>query len=435
MCLSLSQLPASLSLRSSVSWSLPLATVFVFSSSSPVVLTDKARQAEIKRQDRTRPTQTRPHKASPDKSQPAVSSRLSASRFACPTRYDDLASSSDEDEPSSPVCPQFFMPADPFSALRVPPPTVSAFRVSYDLDGLPVTVPLPFVSPQPYPPIPTTTSPPSLLGAVSALLPSSPLIVDSGWTGLLIQLSNFSALAPFFSCKPLPSVPFTLPDGSSLQVGGPSHLTGFLTFPHKQSPVACYFLPASDLSHSLFGVSPLIPHGHAVFTNLSCSFFDSSTSSVPFLSGLKAVEADLWHLSVPLVPVAPSLAVAAPLPCSSALFSLQSLPAARFVAYWHRAFGSPPLSTFIKALTKGYVHGIPLPTAKLVSKYPPLSLSISFGHLDTLQGDCLDPQDRLSLLSWPCRSPVCAPSHQPSSCRPPVFLSLLFLLRLHHSSQ
>jgi hypothetical protein len=48
--------PASPSLRSSVSWSLPLSTVFVFSSSSPVVPTDKARQSEIKRQDRTRPT-------------------------------------------------------------------------------------------------------------------------------------------------------------------------------------------------------------------------------------------------------------------------------------------------------------------------------------------------------------------------------------------
>jgi hypothetical protein len=123
LSVSLSLLPVSPSLRSSVSWSLPLATVFVFSSSSPVVPTDQARQAEIIRQDRTRPTQTRPHKASPDKSQPAVSSRLSVSRFACPSRYDDLASSSeDEDEPSSPVCSPLSMPANPFSALRVPPP-------------------------------------------------------------------------------------------------------------------------------------------------------------------------------------------------------------------------------------------------------------------------------------------------------------------------
>ena len=131
LSVSLSLLPVSPSLRSSVSWSLPLATVLVFSSSSPVVPTDKARQAEIIRQDRTRPTQTRPHKASPDKSQPAVSSRLSVSRFACLNRYEGLASSSDdEDEPSSPVCSPLSMPANPFSALRVPPPPLSRHFVS-----------------------------------------------------------------------------------------------------------------------------------------------------------------------------------------------------------------------------------------------------------------------------------------------------------------
>jgi hypothetical protein len=171
----LSQLPASLSPRSSVSWSLPLSTVFVFSSFSLVVHTDKARQTEIKRQDSTRPAQTSPPKSRPHTRQPAFSTRFSASRFACPTCYDDLASSSeDEDEPSSPVCSQLSMPADPFSALRVPPPTVSSFRVSYDPAGLPVTVPLPFVPPHPSLPTPSTTSPPSFLGAVSALLPSSP---------------------------------------------------------------------------------------------------------------------------------------------------------------------------------------------------------------------------------------------------------------------
>jgi hypothetical protein len=96
----------------------------------PLSRTDKARQAEIKRQDRTRPTRTRPHKVRPDKGRPAVSSRLSASRFACPTRYDDLASSSDnDDEPSSPVCSQLSMPADPFSALRTPPHCLGISRL------------------------------------------------------------------------------------------------------------------------------------------------------------------------------------------------------------------------------------------------------------------------------------------------------------------
>ncbi len=47
-----------LSLRPSVSWSLPLSAMSVFSSSSSVVYPDKARQAKIKRQDKTGPTRT-----------------------------------------------------------------------------------------------------------------------------------------------------------------------------------------------------------------------------------------------------------------------------------------------------------------------------------------------------------------------------------------
>ncbi len=70
---------------------------------------------------------------------------------------------------------------------------------------------------------------------------------------------------------------------------------------------------------------------------------------------------------------------------SSVLFSLQELPHARFDAYWHRAFGSPSLSTFLDALSSNFIRGIPRLTAALVRKYPPLSLSTSFGHLDTLR--------------------------------------------------
>ncbi len=174
--------------------------------------------------------------------------------------------------------------------------------------------------------------------------------------------------------------------------------------------LAISFLPQTCPT-SLFGVSPLIrPHGHAIFNNLSCSFFDSPTFAVPFLTGLKAAEADLRHLSVPLAPAAPPLAVAAPPLCSSALFSLQPLPAAHFVAYWHRAFGSPSFSTFVKALTKGFIHGIPLLTPKLVSKYPPLSLSTSFGHLDTLRkGIALSRKT----VSSSCLGPVAPPAVLP----------------------
>jgi hypothetical protein len=136
-------------------------------------------------------------------------------------------------------------------------------------------------------------------------------------------------LSPFFSFKPLPVIPFTLPDHSTLSVGGHNHLTGELTFPHKASPVSCYFLPDSDLSHSLIGISPLLrPNGRAVFTPTSVAIFDSPSSLTPFLSGSKSPSSDLWLFSVPSLPLTPSVSSVP----HSANFTLSSLPFARFVS-------------------------------------------------------------------------------------------------------
>jgi hypothetical protein len=139
-----------------------------------------------------------------------------------------------------------------------------------------------------------------------------------------------------------------------------------------------YFIPDSSLAHSLFGVSPLIrPKGHAVFSNHSCFFFDSPQATSPFLTGSKREDADLWFLQVPSVPK--------PHHSPSILFTLQELSNARFVAYWHRACGSPSLSTFIDALSSNFIRNIPRLTAAIVRKYPPLSIATSYGHLDTLR--------------------------------------------------
>ncbi len=182
-------------------------------------------------------------------------------------------------------------------------------------------------------------------------------------------------------------------------MGGPSHLTGELSFPHKASPVSAYFLPYSALSHSLLGISPLIrPHGVAIFTPTSVKIFDKTDSPIPFLSGTKSSNSDLWFFSAPQPHILPSP--------STALFSLSSLPLARFVAYHYRSFGSPSISTFFRALSRDYIHGIPQLTPKLVRKFPLLSLATSYGHLDTLrQGVAsirrVPPSTCLSLLSLP----------------------------------
>ena len=338
-------------------------------------------------------------------------------------------SDSDSDEPPSPLVspsspnatlPDLLSPSlafdpSPFTHLTplAPASPSLSFRVHFDSRGLPVSEPLPF-SPPPSPNIaPHLSSLPSAQSVLSAVITPSPLIADSGCTGILVQLANFPLLSPFFSPKPLPLVPFTLPDGSTLEVGGPHHITGTLTFPHKALPVSCYFLPASALSHSLFGVSPLIrPHGHALFTNTSVVFFDSPSSVTPFLTGSKTAGSDLWHITVPPTN---------PLPISppSALFTLQALPRARFVAYWHRAFGSPSLSTFIRALSRGFIRNIPDLTPSLVRKFPPLSLSTSFGHLNTLRRGIASTRPKLSpaavALVLPSSQSSVSPSASPVS--------------------
>jgi hypothetical protein len=142
--------------------------------------------------------------------------------------------------------------------------------------------------------------------------------------------------------------------------------------------LSCYCFPDSSLSNSLVEIFPLLrPNGHAIFTSTSVAIFDAIFTSTPFLTGSKALSSDLRFFSFPQTPIPRAL--------NTAFFSFASLPAARFFAYHHRSFGSPSLFTFLRALSRGYIHGIPLLIHIIARKFPPLSLATAYGHFDTLQ--------------------------------------------------
>ena len=260
---------------SSVSWSSPIVTLSTAIPPRPFYLKqDKIRQAQhqrlIKAQDSTRPqtphTTHRPLNLTPD-----------SSRFSHPNPFQALSYDPFPPDPSHP----------------------SLFPSPFSLDLSPLDPPLAPVERPPPSPTRPQASPSQALSSIT----TPPLIADTGCTGLLLQFSNFASLSPFFSHKPLPILPFTLPDRSILSVGGPSHLTGELSFPLKSSPISCYFLPDSALSHSLVGISPLLrPNGHAIFTPTSVSIYDTPTSPLPFLTGSKTPSSDLWFFSVPPPP-------------------------------------------------------------------------------------------------------------------------------------
>jgi hypothetical protein len=98
------------------------------------------------------------------------------------------------------------------------------------------------------------------------------------------------------------------------------------------------------------------------------------------LAHSKSPSSDLWTFTVPSSAFTTSL----PSAPHSALFILSSLPFAPFVSYLHRSFGYPSISTFTHAIARGFIHGIPTLTTSLVHKFPPPSLSSSYGHLDLL---------------------------------------------------
>ena len=64
---------------------------------------------------------------------------------------------------------------------------------------------------------------------------------------------------------------------------------------------------------------------------------------------------------------------------------IHNLSDASFVACHHRAFGSPALSTFLRAMRKGRFPSLPRLAAKLVLQNPPLSPHTAFGHLDLMR--------------------------------------------------
>ena len=72
--------------------------------------------------------------------------------------------------------------------------------------------------------------------------------------------------------------------------------------------------------------------------------------------------------------------IESPLPEANAVLSLPSDN--KYIKFMHASFGSPAISTFQRAVRKGYLSTIPRLTSSLVSKHKPNSEATAKGHLD-----------------------------------------------------
>lgn len=143
---------------------------------------------------------------------------------------------------------------------------------------------------------------------------------------------------------------------------------GTMAFPYLSEPVPVYIFPDSTLQHSLLSVS--------AFCNLGCTAtFTKHNVTIYLGSNIVAAAskppiATLWQFHLPSSEYA----------CAHAAFSLSSDK--DFVAFAHATFGSPAISTFEKAISRGYLSTLRRLSTRLLAAHPPHSQATAQGHLD-----------------------------------------------------
>jgi hypothetical protein len=111
----------------------------------------------------------------------------------------------------------------------------------------------------------------------------------------------------------------------------------------------------------------LCDHGMtAVYTRGSVDIYDANSSLV--LQGHREMSSRLWMIDIDPQP-----------PHISA--SLAGTTQADIVRFYHSAFGSPAVSTFLAAVRAGFIQ-IPGLTAAMITRHPPNPTATAKGHLD-----------------------------------------------------
>ena len=239
------------------------------------------------------------------------------------------------------------------------------------------------------------------------------LIVDTGASHVLFQERHTDLLEHVQMSRPNRG-PFAILRAANGQV-----LTaiGKGIFRVKHISVVAFIFRNEDLVHNLLGIAPFADCGcTAIFTARK---FTLSHHNTVLLSGERH-SANLWHISLhsssPPTISPPSALSANDASCTLIerfkTFSnqmLRDLPPtttkpngllssqpvlllhedtrqdARYVQFVHACFGSPPPSTFLHAVRKGYLSGenqFPRLTARMVCKHMPNSEATARGHLN-----------------------------------------------------
>ena len=179
---------------------------------------------------------------------------------------------------------------------------------------------------------------------------------------MLIRQSDASLLT--ITLQPA-AMDVKLPNGSVIT----SLHAGTFSLPNLPTPVPAYIFSDQSLDTSLLSISELCNLGCvATFSATGCVITHHDTV---VLECSKPSAAKLWHFSLPSLPFAPSVNA------TRLLSSDRS-----FVLFAHAAFGSPALSTFLRAVRLGYLCHWPRLTSHLLQTFLPHTIATAQGHLN-----------------------------------------------------
>ena len=148
--------------------------------------------------------------------------------------------------------------------------------------------------------------------------------------------------------------------------------TASIALPATNIDLPVHVFPDKALQQSLFGINDITNKGYDV--TFSHDGLAIQYAGAPIYYSPKLPTDMGWTLPL-LHPAEPSTLAPA-----NAVISLPSDKS--FVEFMHATFGSPAVSTFLRALRLQWLDTIPRLTAALVSAHRPNSLATALGHLD-----------------------------------------------------
>jgi hypothetical protein len=216
------------------------------------------------------------------------------------------------------------------------------------------------------------------LSTTNTLALTNDLIVDNGASHVLFQERYMHLLDSIQLSSPSmrPYAILRAANGQELIAIGRG------IFRVKAISVVAYIFRNENLVHNLLGIAPFADCGcTAVFTATS---FELYHHKLRLLTGTRH-SANLWHISLdrPSQTV-PTPTFIAPVPAPTVLLLHENTRRdKKYVQFIHACLGSPPPTTFLKAIERGYLNGekqFPRLTSKMVRKFMPSSLATAKGH-------------------------------------------------------